>query len=226
MRSCSHGSVPHVTEYRETSFSVVLYRGVVPNWRLPSVEDRLYTAVCLALLYERSFRGPPPLSVTWPHHAFDRISFRSFLFFRAFFLLFSPFFFLLRFWITVLYRNSIKGHVTRIETVEEIGELLSGMEFWELDSWSFLKAYNSSWERSLLARTIFYCFLLESRVHYVFLFSFFRSFFLDLAKLGYNVTGVLVSNSLTTYVLKIDDLHTKIEDNKLKTNSLNAELTD
>lgn len=148
------------------------------------------------------------------------------LFFRAFFLLFSPFFFLLRFWIIVLYRNSIKGYVIRIETVEEIGELLSGMEFWELDSWSFLKAYNSSWERSLLARMIFCCFLFESWVHYIFLFSFFRSSFLDLAKLGYNVTSVLVSNSLTTHVLKIGDLHTKIEDNKLKTNSLNAELTD
>lgn len=53
----SYGSMLRVTEYRETSFSVVLYRGVVPNWRLPSVEDRLYTAVCLVPLYERSFRG-------------------------------------------------------------------------------------------------------------------------------------------------------------------------
>ena len=56
-RSCGHGSVPRVTEHREASSSVVLYRGVVPNWRLPSVEDRLYTAVCPALLYERSFKG-------------------------------------------------------------------------------------------------------------------------------------------------------------------------
>ena len=46
-RSCGHGSVPRVTEHREASSSVVLYRGVVPNWRLPSVEDRLYTAVCV-----------------------------------------------------------------------------------------------------------------------------------------------------------------------------------
>lgn len=114
MRSRSDGSVMHVTEYREASSSVVLYRGVVPNWRLPSVEDRLYTAVCLALLYERSFRGLH-LCLS-PDHATLPISSLShpflpfhlcFHFFPPIILLlhFSFFFFLLFFFHSIESRN-------------------------------------------------------------------------------------------------------------------------
>lgn len=155
MRSRSDGSVMHVTEYREASSSVVLYRGVVPNWRLPSVEDRLYTAVCLALLYERSFRGLH-LCLS-PDHATLPISSLShpFLPFHLCFHFFPPsssfsIFLLFCFFFSFFTRSRVEIAADR----GRIGELLSGMEFSELDSWKFLKAYNSNWERMLLASTI------------------------------------------------------------------------